>query len=373
MPPIGIGMIVGDNGTAIRNAKVKSAALGVGAAARDARACQCFEKPCVERMFGTIGSVLLAIIHGYVGRRIGHAPGYDPIETGVVRLDELYDFITRYLIDEYPNSRHYGRTMLGAHSLKMAVALNNEYGAINVPPDHDIRVHLGWKVEVTPNDNGVVAFMLPFNSEELQNARKSYKRKVTVYVNPDDIAHATVLFRGQPDPVLADLTLTTMTSLTLQEFLYELRDFRKETPAGTILREQKILAARRDRREKLDEIAQRHRLKRTFMTLEEATRLVETIDRGVNVISNVRKNIPGTTPAGSIAAAVFRSETDADPAPQWASTPIVPPKTGQRGMTNSAKAESAKVEDAERPETIPENTSPEQVKFSVPTERKLSK
>lgn len=52
-------------------------------------------------MFGTLESALLNTLHGYTGRRAGHLTGYDAQASGVINVGELYEILSRFLIDEY--------------------------------------------------------------------------------------------------------------------------------------------------------------------------------------------------------------------------------------------------------------------------------
>ena len=80
----------------------------------------------------------------------------------------------------------------------------------------------------------------------LQELRDQVTAKVTVYVDPDNIADATVLIVGHPDPVLVELTWTAMRDLTLPEFLEVALQARKETPEETRLIESQLARIRGD-------------------------------------------------------------------------------------------------------------------------------
>lgn len=168
MPAVGIGSLKGDNGYGIRNAAVKAATLGLSGQSVDARSYHGVDKPYLERMFGSMESILINLIHGYTGRRAGALPGYDPTKNGVLDREELYGLITRYLVDEYPNERHYGVTMTGRRPIKMMEFIDLNYGAVALPSPHDRRIQLGWLNEVKITDEGVKVFGLPYNSPELQ-------------------------------------------------------------------------------------------------------------------------------------------------------------------------------------------------------------
>ena len=64
------------------------------------------------------------------------------------------------------------------------------------------RIHPGWEVKVTPNDDGVrVVSGLWYNTAELRKRTDSHRGKVSVFVVPDDIKRVTVLIPGGDEPV----------------------------------------------------------------------------------------------------------------------------------------------------------------------------
>ncbi|MER5172807.1 hypothetical protein [Thioclava kandeliae] len=282
MPAIGIGMLKGDNGSGIRNSPVKTSALGLNTHTVDARTYRGGDKPYIERMFGTMESQLIAMLHGYAGRRPGDLTGYDPIRNGALDCEALYGIITRYLIDEYPLQRHTGTTMLNRRPIEAAKQINEEYGAILPPTAHDFRIHLGFRHECKITHEGVKAFGLPFNSADLQKLGETLRGKVTVFVDPDNIAFATVLSPRHPEPVLVELQWTAMQDLTLKEFFIYAEHARAEDPMLTRDFEQTISRTRQKLQNQMDEIAAKHKLPRSYLTVEEATRKGNQILAGVH-------------------------------------------------------------------------------------------
>ncbi|MEJ1993039.1 MAG: hypothetical protein P8X50_15480 [Maritimibacter sp.] len=169
-----------DNGSGLRNAQVKSALLGTKSQIIDVRTYHSNDKPYVERMFGTMESQLINLIHGYTGRAAGHLKGYDATKNAALLREELYGLITRYLIDEYPNEVHYGTTMFGRTPLQAAQQLAEAGWAIAPPSPQNRRLHFGWRKEATVTHNGVVVFGLPFNSPKLQQICDGRAGKVAV-------------------------------------------------------------------------------------------------------------------------------------------------------------------------------------------------
>ncbi|WP_339108570.1 hypothetical protein [Thioclava sp. GXIMD4216] len=299
MPAVGIGSIVGDNGSGLRNASVKAATVGVLGQSIDARSYHGVDKPFLERMFGSLESVLINMIHGYTGRKAGALPGYDPIKNGVLDCQVLYGLITRYLVDEYPNQRHYGATMLGQRPIKQLQLTNQFYGSFAEICPHDRLIHLGWKSKATISDEGVKAFGLPYNSPELQAVRDHVHGKVSVFSDPDCTNHVTILIEGHPDPILGYLTWTAMSDMTIPEFLAIAEAARAEDPEETEEFEARLARARRARFDQLHFIAVEHKLARSYMTIAEAQKKAEIVTAGQH--SRPYSALPGTVDPGSIA------------------------------------------------------------------------
>ena len=238
-------------------------------------------------------------IHGYTGRRAGQLTGYDPIKNGVLDVEQLYGIVTRFLVDVYPNNLHHGVTMTGHRPIDVFHAINDEYGGIAVPTDHDRRIHLGWMVESSITDEGVKAYNLPFSSDALQAIRDDYKGKVSIYIDPDDISKATVLAVGYKDPILVDLRWTAMKDLTLPQFLEVSMRSRAETPEAKELAEDNLVSARKSIADQLDAIALEHKLGRSFMTSAEAEAKAKVIRSGLHNYAK-REDIKGTVAPGSV-------------------------------------------------------------------------
>jgi len=249
-------------------------------------------------MFGSLESRVINMLLGYTGRKAGHLTGYDAIKNGVLDVQELYGIITRYLVDEYPSERHYGATMMGVRPIKKAEEINRDYGFIPAPPDHDRRIHLGWRSVVTVTDDGVKAFGLPYTSPELQALKDGIHGKVAVYTDPDLIDHVSILIEGHPEPVLAELSWTAMKGLTLHEFQEIALAARAEDPDETEVFEARLVRVHRERYEQMQFIATERNLGRSFISAREAEAKAAVIATGVQTsrVEDVRE----TARAGSI-------------------------------------------------------------------------
>lgn len=292
MPAVGIGQQINDNGAGVRNAPVKAGCLGISTQSVDVRTYHGGDKPHVERMFGTMENCLINLIHGYTGRRAGALPGYDPIKNGVLDCAQLYGIITRYLVDEYPSERHFGTGMNGRRPINVLKQVSHDYGFCSVPADHDRRIQLGWKRKCKITDEGVKPFGLPYTSPELQILAEHVDGKVGVYVDPDDIACASIVIQGHPEPILAHLSYTRMRDLTLPQFLDIAEKARAEDPEAEADTEAHLARVRRKFYDQMQFIAIEHKLPRSYMTIAEAQKKAEVVMTGLHAPRP--RTVPGT-------------------------------------------------------------------------------
>lgn len=298
---IGIGNVKHDNGAGLRNSATVGALLGIGAMDTAVRTYSPTDKPYVERMFGTIESVLLNLIHGYTGRKPGDLPGYDAQRNGVLNIDELNGILTRFMIDEYPSMRHMGIGMGGRRPFEVYKELAQMPGCFP-PIDPNIRrIHLGWEELVTPTDEGIRVFSgIWFNSPELQEAREHLRKgeKASVFVDPDDMNHATVLLPRIKHPICVQLQISAFADMSLPEILNLMAAWRKEDPKSTEVHEDRLYRTRRDRRDLMNRIGVERNLGRSYSTVEECRKKAAVVMQGARVIRNV--TLAGTVQPGSI-------------------------------------------------------------------------
>ncbi|MDH2328275.1 hypothetical protein QCN27_15525 [Cereibacter sp. SYSU M97828] len=297
---VGIGTLKHDNGTGLRASTPISALVGMGAIDIVARAHAATDKPYVERMFGTIESVLLKLIHGYTGRKAGELPGYDAIANGVLDVDELCGILTRFFIDEYPSMRHTGFGMWTRRPIDVYNEINRARGAMPID-QHMRRIQLGWKVKATPSDEGVKVFGgIWFDSDEFQRRREDpavKSRKVSVFVDPDDVNCATVVIQGLDNPIAVTLQTTVFADLTVPEVLKLMAECRKEDPQATQFYEDRIARARRKLFNQLRAIGVERKLNRSYSTVEECQRKAKTVFAGARI---VRTKLEGTVEPGAL-------------------------------------------------------------------------
>ena len=301
MAAIGIGHVKNDNGVGLRNAAVKQGLLGIGAMITDARIYNATDKPYVEAAFGTLESVLLKLIHGYTGRKVGELPGYDAIANGVLDIDELYGILTRFMIDEYPSMRHMGFGMGGRRPAEVYKEINETRGHFRQLDPNLRRIHLGWEVKVTPNDEGVRVFGgLWYNSDELQEKIDRHRGKVSVFVDPDDVTFATVLIPGVDEPVEVTIQNTVFANLTLPEVLEIMAAWRKEHPDVTNIYEDRLMRTRRRVFDQLRTIGVERKLARSYSTIRECQTKAQVVFAGARIIPSGQ--LPGTIAPGNLTA-----------------------------------------------------------------------
>lgn len=294
-PAMGLGMIKNDNGTGLRNATVKEGALGVGASITDVRTSAPTDKSYVERLFGSFESKVLKTFDGYTGRRPGDLPEYDSIKNATLLRNELYRIVTRYFIDEYPLQRHYGLGVFNKRPIELFKEINETRGIFKAIDPDQRRIHLGHKVKVTPTDEGVRVFgFIWFSSFQFQKAMDRWKRtKVSVYIDPHDLNHATILIPGEAKPYRVDLQTTFFADMTLLEVLTLIERYRYEHPSQTEIYEDQLASLRRDRFNELKQLVRERNADSSSFNLENIKKKAELVLRGARV--NVTSSLSFTT------------------------------------------------------------------------------
>ncbi|WP_223429076.1 hypothetical protein [Tateyamaria pelophila] len=296
-PPVGLGMVKTDNGTGLRSKDVVGSLLGTSASYTAVRTYASADKPYVERLFGTTESVLLKLIHGYTGRKAGELPGYDAKANGVLDIDELYGILTRFFIDEYPSMRHMGVGMGGRRPAEVIKELNEKRGLYTPLPEDQRRIHLGWKSEVTPNDEGVRVFGgIWYNSNEFQKAIDREPRgKVAVFVDPDNVTEATAIIPDVKGEFRLQLQVTAFAELTISEVLEVTQAYLKENPDVTEIYEDRIASERRKRFDQLKKTGVERNLPRSHSTFEEVRNKAASVFSGARVVPSP-KDFPTVRP-----------------------------------------------------------------------------
>lgn len=284
---IGLGHFKHDNGPGLRNRSTIAALMGLGATNTVARSYASTDKPYVERMFGTTESILLKVIHGYTGRKPGELPGYDATRDGVLDIDELYGILTRFMIDEYPSMRHMGVGIGGRRPFDVYKQISETRGCIPQIDPNLRRIHLGWKQQIIPTDEGVRVFGgIWFNSYELQRKLDNLplKVKIAVFVDPENLATATVLLPSHKDPIEAPSQITAFADMTLPEVLNLMAEWPREGPRSREIDEDRVMRLRRERFDQLRSIGVERRLSRSYSTIEECQKKASAVFVGARLI-----------------------------------------------------------------------------------------
>jgi hypothetical protein len=244
------------------------------------------------------------LLPGYTGRRAHELPGYDATKNGVITVDELYGIVTRYFIDEYPSTRHYGTGMNGRRPIEVYKAINATRGQIPPIDPHLRRIQLGWEQEVTPSDEGVCVFHgIWFNSDDLQMKREEYRvaGKVKVFVDPDNLNLATVILPNVPDPIEVKLQFTAFADMTLPEVLRLMAEHRREDPTVTEFHHDQVMRTRLHRRAEIDCITVENNLPRSYSTIGECEAMGKSVFAGAREMRPTA--LPGTTRPGDLTKA----------------------------------------------------------------------
>lgn len=299
---VGVLHVKNDNGSGLRNSTAVGALMGVGSVNTVTRAHHSAERPHVESMFGVLEIDVLNLLPGFTGARAGALPGYDAMDNGVMTVEQLYEIVTQYFIDEYPSTRHHGVAMGGRRPIEVYKAINKARGQIPPIDPHLRRINLCWEQEVTPTDEGVRVFQgIWFNSDELQEQREKHnlRGKVKVFVDPDDMNLATVVMPMVKEPIEVRLQITAFADMTLPEILRLMADLRREDPATTEFHDDQVMRTRLRRQERSKAICVEHNLPRSYSTVEECKAMGRAVFAGALTIR--QETINGTKRPGHVA------------------------------------------------------------------------
>lgn len=298
---VGLMHVKNDNGSGLRNSTAVGALMGIGSINTVTRTYSSTDRATMERLFGTVELDIFKLLPGYTGGRPGELPGYDAMANGVLTVEQLHEIITRYFVDEYPSTRHYGVGMGGRRPRDVYETINETRGHIPLIDPHNRRIHLGWEQEVTPTDEGVRLFQgIWFNSDELQKKRDEYrvKGKVKVFVDPDNMNSATVVLPKVKEPVEVHLQMTAFADMTLPEILRLMAEQRREDPESAAFHEDRVMRTRKQRYDQITAIGVEHNLPRSYSTIAECKAMAKAVFSGARVIPS--QPILGTTRPGAI-------------------------------------------------------------------------
>ena len=259
------------------------------------------ERPHIERLFWTLENIVFRMLPGYTGSRPGELPGYDATANGVLTVEEVHEIVTRYFIDEYPSTRHYGFGMNGRRPIDVYREINETRGHIPQIDPQTRLIQLGWEDEVTPTDEGVRVFHgIWFDSDEFQQKREEYHvtGKVKVYVDPDNLNLATAVLPNVKDPIELHLQVTAFADMTLPEVLRLMAEHRREEPNATEFHDDQVMHTRAHRYDRVKAIGVERNLPCSYSTIDECKRMAKSVLAGARMIRSVP--VAGTTRPGQI-------------------------------------------------------------------------
>ena len=141
---------------------------------------------------------------------------------------------------------------------------------------------------MTPTDEGVRVFSgIWFNSDELQLAIDDARiqgRKVSVFIDPDQMAHATVLVPGVAEPIEVHLQMTAFASLTLTETLDLMAEWRRENPTIADVHDDRIMSFRSHTYKLMKTIGVERKLPRSYSTVAECQAKAKAVFAGARII-----------------------------------------------------------------------------------------
>lgn len=246
-PPIRPRLIKSDNGTATRNDDVYCSLLGLDTTILTGRAYNSVDNAICERAFGTLQWKVLNFLPGYTGSRPGELNGYDGKKNASITPEALMRHITRFFVDEYPHEQHNGTGMYKATPRAKMEQFFEEGHLVDAPDPEELRVHLGESATATVTSEGVKIFNISYNSTELQKFAGGARKKVTVFLNPDDLRQISICSEETNETLTANLTMTVFADLTLDEAIKDMKSAVEANPEKQALHAEYLGAARKRR------------------------------------------------------------------------------------------------------------------------------
>lgn len=287
LPAMGIGHIKNDNGTGLRNTTVVEAYAGLGITNTVSRAYNSTDRPFIERLFKTVENVFLSSLPGSTGNKPGQLPGYDAIASGVVSTGEFNEHLSKYFLEEYPRTPHFGVGMYGRAPIDVFRELSKTRGLFAPIDPARRRIVLGLKQEVIPDDEGLMLFnALHYNSDQFQRCRDrhGFPRKVSVFLDPDDLNVATVIAEGEKDPIDVYLQETGFGDMTLPQLMEAIAIIRREDPKCTEIHADCVSQIRRDRFDEMRALEKRRDAPKSYFVHEEVTKKANSVMGGARVL-----------------------------------------------------------------------------------------
>ena len=153
-------------------------------------------KPSVEGMFGTLNTLVLRELAGFVLGRAIDAKDYDPAENACIGLRRFMHILHKWILDVYHVSPVGGPGSASPNQRWLEAAKLGEPGLLD--SSDDLESLFGVMREGTLDHRGVVFLNIRYASDDLQALRLQNGRsmKVRIKINPSNLLHVMVRRSG---------------------------------------------------------------------------------------------------------------------------------------------------------------------------------
>lgn len=140
----------------------------------------------IERTFRTIDSKVMSDFVGRSFSNIVELGDYPAERRAAITIEELFDVLVRYIVDQYHIEPHDG--LLGETPRNAWIRLTDTYGAPPPPTANTLRSIFGIKLKRTIGDYGIRFLGQWYQSEQLQVWRRQYGDiKIDISVDQEDL------------------------------------------------------------------------------------------------------------------------------------------------------------------------------------------
>ncbi|NTF64915.1 Mu transposase C-terminal domain-containing protein [Rhizobium rhizogenes] len=179
-----------DSATWLASREMQVAVNDIGATFFQPRAGDASARGSIERWFRTQNRSSLAFFSGRTWGSIDEKGDIDPRKEASVTFDNAAEFVTRFMVDVYHNTPHYG---LNGETPRQAWNRLNKFHKPTPPISQNLRRHIfGVKTQRKISKAGIRFLGIQYNSKELEKLFRLKDEPVNIRVDRHDLGAISV-------------------------------------------------------------------------------------------------------------------------------------------------------------------------------------
>lgn len=299
-------LLVTDSGANFRSKQVRAAVLDLGISMMIAPAGLPQMRGKVERSFRTDTQLFYSSIPGRTFK--------DPVEKGdyasedniVVTINELANIAVRHFVDVYHNTPHAG---LGGDTPANRWRTGVERYGVIPPPSRDVMRHIfSTAIQCRVGNRGVRAAGLYYQSQALQNARRSIRSKaMLVRVDTEDLGHVSV--KTDAGWLTVPCATEGFDGISLEGWRLTQDELRREYASVAKMSEHIVAQALKDRRERIEQLRVESNVPSPVMTSDAFVAFDRDLARGFDMVRPEDGDVATVSDTADYAAQPVDEET----------------------------------------------------------------